>query len=84
MIDQGYPIELSGNGSLVPHTAILEAASQADFGLVAHQPNPSNENCIPTKIYEYLGIQLPMLLQNHPLLGICNPTISSCSGLGLS
>jgi hypothetical protein len=43
----------------------MEYAATADFGLVAHQPNPSTENCIPTKIYEYLGLQLPMLLQKH-------------------
>jgi hypothetical protein len=45
----------------------MQYAVNADFGLVAHQPNPSTENCIPTKIYEYLGLGLPMLLQSHAL-----------------
>ena len=58
-------IQLIGNGELVPHQTILEYAAKADYGLVAHQPNPSNENCIPTKIYEYLGLRLPMILQEH-------------------
>ena len=60
-------IRLVGNGSLVPHTTVMEQASKADIGLVAHQPNPSTENCIPTKIYEYLGLRIPMILQKHPL-----------------
>ena len=67
VIDQMEFIELVGDGTLVPHATIMELASNADFGLVAHQPNPSTENCIPTKIYEYLGLQLPMILQAHPL-----------------
>jgi hypothetical protein len=44
----------------------MEYAARSDFGLVAHQPNPSNQHCIPTKIYEYLGLGVPMLLQDHP------------------
>jgi hypothetical protein len=60
-------IELVGDGSLVPHSTIMELVSKASFGLVAHQPNYSNENCIPTKIYEYLGLRLPMILQSHQL-----------------
>jgi hypothetical protein len=66
-IAQGTPIRLVGDGSLVPHSLIMETAAKADFGLVAHRPNPSNENCIPTKIYEYLGLNLPMILQSHTL-----------------
>ena len=65
-IDIGCPIELIGDGSLLPHSLILETAAQGDFGLVSHQPNPSTENCIPTKIYEYLGMKLPMILHVHP------------------
>jgi len=64
--DEGT-IELIGDGQLVPHQTIMECAATADFGLVAHQPNPSNENCIPTKIYEYLGLRIPMIIQKHPL-----------------
>ncbi len=60
-------LEMAGDGSLVPHQVLMELAADAHFGLVAHQPNPSTENCIPTKIYEYLGLKLPMILQTHPL-----------------
>ncbi len=64
---QQHLIKLVGGAELVPHREVMEYASTADFGLVAHQPNPSTENCIPTKIYEYLGLGLPMLLQSHTL-----------------
>jgi glycogen(starch) synthase len=60
-------IKLVGGHRLVSHKTILEYADSAQFGLIAHQPNPSTENCIPTKIYEYLGLGLPMLLQKHSL-----------------
>ncbi len=60
-------IKLVGDSFPVPHQTIIKYATSAAFGLVAHQPNPSSENCIPTKIYEYLGLQLPMILQSHPL-----------------
>jgi glycosyltransferase involved in cell wall biosynthesis len=60
-------IKLVGGANLVSHQDIMQYAANADFGLVAHQPNPSTENCIPTKIYEYLGLGLPMLLQSHAL-----------------
>ncbi|GJM30594.1 MAG: hypothetical protein DHS20C17_32290 [Cyclobacteriaceae bacterium] len=67
-------IQLIGDGQLVQHQTIMEYAANADFGLVAYQPNPSNQNCIPTKIYEYLGLRLPMLLQTHPLwVSLVNP-----------
>ncbi len=62
-----YPISVIGDGSLISHTSIMELAAKADFGLVAHRPDPSTDNCIPTKIYEYLGLRLPMILQRQPL-----------------
>ena len=49
----------------VPHLEILKAIQQADFGIIAYPPNPSTENAIPTKLFEYLGYSLPMLLIDH-------------------
>ena len=60
-------IQLLSNGSLASHITIMEQVLHSDFGLVAHQVNPSNQNCVPTKIYEYLGLHIPMILQSHPL-----------------
>ncbi len=63
----GELIKLIGGADLVPHQDIMQSAAHADFGLIAHQPNLSTQNCIPTKIYEYLGLRLPILLQSHAL-----------------
>ena len=60
-------IELIGGDRLVPHRQIMRHLEHAHFGLVCHRPNPSNENCIPTKLYEYLALELPILLQKQPL-----------------
>ncbi|HZI23764.1 MAG TPA: hypothetical protein VFD46_01720 [Chryseolinea sp.] len=49
----------------VPHQEILRAIQKADFGIIAYPPNRSTENTIPTKLFEYLGHELPILLINH-------------------
>jgi hypothetical protein len=66
LANEHHYIKLIGSRALLPHATIMDLAAQADFGLVAHQPNPSTENCIPTKVYEYLGLGLPMILQQQP------------------
>ena len=66
LVKEHHYISLIGGSTLLPHSTIMDLAAQADFGLVAHQPNPSTENCIPTKVYEYLGLGLPIILQQHP------------------
>ncbi len=58
----------------VPHPEILNAIQQSDVGIIAYPSNLSTENTIPTKLYEYLGYQLPILLINHaPWVAICQP-----------
>jgi glycosyltransferase involved in cell wall biosynthesis len=67
-------ITLVGGDFLVPHEQIMEAISTADFGLIAYRISPQLENRIPTKLYEYLGCQLPILLQSHRLwVEMCLP-----------
>jgi hypothetical protein len=73
-------ITLIGGGHLVPHPAILDAISQAHFGIIAYPPNPSTHGAIPTKLYEYLGYGLPILLTDHPLwLALCAPSQAALS-----
>jgi hypothetical protein len=60
-------LHLIGGKELVPHLNIQKAIIEADFGIISHQPEPSIENCIPTRIYEYMANKLPFILQNHPL-----------------
>ncbi len=60
-------IQLTGGNQLVPHKAIIEAIKQAHFGLVCYHPNKSTENCLPTKLFEYMYNKLPVLLVKNPL-----------------
>ena len=67
-------ITLVGGDQLVPHSKIMDAIHAADFGIICYPPNPATVNSIPTKLYEYLGSQLPILLINHqPWVEICEP-----------
>lgn len=65
-------IRLTGGDQLVPHPDILNAIKEADYGIIAYPPNPSTTNTIPTKLYEYLGNCLPILLIDHrPWVEVC-------------
>ncbi len=67
-------ITLVGGDSLVPHFQIMEALAEVNFGIVSYRISPHIENSIPTKLYEYLGCQLPILLNNHqPWIEMCAP-----------
>jgi glycosyltransferase involved in cell wall biosynthesis len=57
-------IRLIGGSELVPHSQILKAIADSDFGIIYYPPSPHTENSIPTKLYEYLAMRLPILLQN--------------------
>jgi len=59
-------ISLHGGDRLVPHHEILQATSHAGWGIVIYPPNPSTESSIPTKVYEYLALQLPMIIRHNP------------------
>lgn len=60
-------IQLIGGNQLVPHDKIIQAINEADFGFIAYRPDKSTKARIPTKIYEYLAHQLPMILFPNPL-----------------
>ncbi|MCG8322363.1 MAG: glycosyltransferase [Cytophagales bacterium] len=71
--DKPY-IRLVGGDRPVPHTRILEAIEKADLGLVPYRANKSTDNCMPTKIYEYMACRLPMIMQNNPYwIDFCQP-----------
>ncbi|HNP16790.1 MAG TPA: hypothetical protein PKL31_00040 [Fulvivirga sp.] len=59
-------ITLQGGDNLVEHSAILDAINNADFGLIYYPPNVANDNAIPTKLYEYLSAELPILMEDKP------------------
>lgn len=59
-------ITLIGGDRLVPHAEVIQALQKADVGLITYPANPSTEHSIPTKLYEYLALNLPILLIDHP------------------
>ena len=67
IIEQHDYISLIGGDALVPHPDIINEILQSDFGIISYPPNKSTENCMPTKLYEYIGCKLPILLVNHAL-----------------
>jgi glycosyltransferase involved in cell wall biosynthesis len=58
-------VTLHGGDRLVPHPAIEYEILRADVGIVAYPPNPATEHSFPTKLYEYLGYRLPILLIDY-------------------
>lgn len=67
-------IQLIARDRPVPHAEIFDHIRKSDFGMVTYQINPSTINTIPTKLYEYAGFRLPMLLVNHrPWVDFCRP-----------
>ena len=67
-------IKFADHTQPIPHTEILRAIQKADVGIIAYPPNRSTANTIPTKLYEYLGYSLPILLIHHPVwTKMCQP-----------
>jgi len=67
-------ILLIGGDQSVPHGEIMAAISRAHFGIVCYPSSPHTENSIPTKLYEYMGCELPILLQNYkPWIELTSP-----------
>ncbi len=60
-------ITLIGGHHPVPHQEILRELQKADFALISYRLNPSNKNCMPTRVWECLAYKVPMLMkQDHP------------------
>lgn len=55
-------ITLHGGDQLVPHHEILKAIQSAGGGIIIYPPNPATENSIPTKVYEYMACNLPVMI----------------------
>jgi glycosyltransferase involved in cell wall biosynthesis len=59
-------ITLLGGNKLVPHQEVIAKIKQANFGIIFYPSNKSTINSTPTKLYEYLANQLPIIVQNNP------------------
>ncbi|MBI1767372.1 MAG: hypothetical protein HY015_05415 [Bacteroidetes bacterium] len=61
-------------GDFVSHEKIMEAIGSAHFGIVFYPSSPHTKNKIPSKLYEYLTCQLPILLQDNKVwVNLCQP-----------
>lgn len=67
-------ITLVGGDQPVPHQTIITAIKSSSFAVLPYQKNPSTDSCFPTKIYEYMAHQLPMIISNNPYwIDFCQP-----------
>jgi very-short-patch-repair endonuclease len=58
-------IELTGIDKLVPHEEIVAAIYGADAGIISYPPSHHTLNSHPTKLYEYLCAQLPIMVEDR-------------------
>lgn len=58
-------INLIGGDYLVPHKDILAKIQEANLGIISYRDNPSINNKMPTKLYEYLALQLPFIVPEN-------------------
>lgn len=64
----------------VAHETILATLQEADIALLPYNINKSNKNRIPTKFYEYMYYQIPMIIPKNPIWeNFCDAFQSSLS-----
>ncbi len=73
-------ITLIGGDQLVPHQEIVNSIATSNFGIICYPHSPHTQNSIPTKLYEYLSYQLPIIIQDkqvwRELISPCQAGIS--------
>ncbi|MBS1486455.1 MAG: glycosyltransferase [Bacteroidetes bacterium] len=60
-------ITLVGGSEFVPHEIIFIEIAQAHFGIISYPPSTHTSEKMPTKLYEYLAGQLPVILQTNTI-----------------
>ncbi|MDH4058828.1 MAG: glycosyltransferase, partial [Cyclobacteriaceae bacterium] len=69
-------IRYLGQTQPLPHSEILKEIQRADFGIIYYPANPSTTASIPTKLFEYLALGLPVLIrhtpESHQMVSACN------------
>lgn len=61
----------------IPHRRIIRAIENAGTGIIIYPPNPSTSSSVPTKLYEYLGMGIPVLIQHS---GPSHDLVKRCRG----
>ena len=57
---------LEGGERLVNHNRLISLASECHVGLLPYRPSESTNGRIPTKLFEYLALRIPMVIQHNP------------------
>jgi len=65
LANENTQINLKISSNPVAHVKIEEAILEADFGLLPYQNNKSFSGKWPTKIFEYMAHQLPIIIQKN-------------------
>ena len=58
-------VKVIGGNHPVPHSEIVQLINDSDAGFIYYPNLELVKNTIPTKLYEYLAYQLPILLQDY-------------------
>ncbi len=66
LVKESKNIQLVSGEEPVAHDQIVDQILHSDLGIIAYRSNPSTKNCIPTRMYEYLALQLPMIIPHNP------------------
>ncbi|MEP4535021.1 MAG: hypothetical protein ABJ004_18140 [Cyclobacteriaceae bacterium] len=59
-------IKLFVDSDFIPHHQIEQAISESNLGIISYTPTPTNQNRIPTKMFEYAAFGLPYLYHHNP------------------
>ncbi len=58
-------INIKGGDRLIPHNQIINQLLKADFCLMPYQQNQSTAGRIPTKLYECLSLEMPVVISHN-------------------
>ena len=59
-------VNIIGGDRLVPHNQVLMEIQSADFCLLPYLDNKSTEGRIPTKLFECLALEKPVIITSNP------------------
>jgi len=59
-------ITLIGGSEFVDHDVLMEESSKANLAIISYQNNLSIVDKLPTRMYEYLVLNLPMIIPENP------------------
>ncbi len=61
-------VHATGVDRLIPHQHVLNAIHEADAGIICYPDHPSTRGKVPTKLYEYLAMELPIFIPSESAL----------------